>query len=667
MPEFEDTTSFAEPLCPPPEAAKEEWLATTRSIFPENNPPDETSGWGWIPERKRLVVPLLDEPYLPPYDVVGDEGGGKKLMMRGLWDAELFTTEGKMVPPLKERGKELYQAPKIEHPDEPLWSANLAPAKSREEKIKDLISIIPVKSFARFKPKKVEVELPDFLWNLAREDAAGQGLWDVIAQRHEIPREIRRQREEEHEKLRQARAAEEDAVNATMRAEEEQEAARAHADSEASDPEPEMQESGLTISPELNTSGTGIMPPSSPLRQQQQPQTPVVMEQVEGMPDLEVEAPAPPVPSAQPPQPVSHEGNEVTLIGPPSPQAAAGMSDSRQQALQAHQQRVQELVQRGGEGRKVQELLSDDRFLDSLAEKISNRLGGGPAGLLSPSATQAGWASGTAQTGFSGAPTGQILRPEPPSFAEPLDDQSRATLPPALMGNTKTGTVKPKEIHTTINDVNAFTQEKMRGDCYVRLLVHPEPNAARKDAVPYVGEVMTPDHSLVADTGRPHTRIPPKPRRVNEDGEFEDEDDEDELADFERSDTVVFSFVRHSRYEAVQALIEQESETLAARDEAGNNLLHVACQNDARRIVKLLLKNGVSVNEQNNRGNTPLHYCNQYGFTQLADYLVAHGAEVSIPNHQGLLPAQGIGRTEDAIAQAQRQLQADRARGPGGL
>merc|ERR1712217_659181 len=97
------------------------------------------------------------------------------------------------------------------------------------------------------------------------------------------------------------------------------------------------------------------------------------------------------------------------------------------------------------------------------------------------------------------------------------------------------------------------------------------------------------------------------------------------------------------------------------------NLLHVACQNNNRRIVKLLLKNKISVNEQNAKGNTPLHYCSQYGFMQLADYLIAHGAEDSIPNESGLLPQQGIGRLEDPLVAAQKQLQRERTTGPGGL
>merc|ERR1719229_169622 len=152
--------------------------------------------------------------------------------------------------------------------------------------------------------------------------------------------------------------------------------------------------------------------------------------------------------------------------------------------------------------------------------------------------------------------------------------------------------------------------------------------------------------------------VPARKPYINEDGELEEDD---EFANFERNDTVAFSFVRHNRYEAVEALLEQESTTLQARDENGNTLLHVACQNNNRRIAKLLLKNGISVNDQNTRGNTPLHYCSQYGFMQLADYLIAHGADDNLPNNTGLIPLQGIGRTEDQVDQAQRQVQADRA------
>merc|ERR1711959_426346 len=112
------------------------------------------------------------------------------------------------------------------------------------------------------------------------------------------------------------------------------------------------------------------------------------------------------------------------------------------------------------------------------------------------------------------------------------------------------------------------------------------------------------------------------------------------------SNEIVFSFVRHNRYDAVEALIQQDQDVIHTLDENQNTLLHTACQNNNRRLVKLLLKNHIGINNQNARGNTALHYCYQYGFSDLAEYLLAHGADDSILNQDGYVPAQGTGRTE---------------------
>lgn len=293
-----------------------------------------------------------------------------------------------------------------------------------------------------------------------------------------------------------------------------------------------------------------------------------------------------------------------------------------------------------GETRKVEELLADDRFLDSLATKLANRLGG--AGIQG-SQTMRPSGHGAGLSGFQPS----MKRPEPPAFAEP-GDGVKAALPRALQAgggiavdkSSKGAQRNDNEVHMTNMDVNAFTQEKMRGECYVRLLVHPDAASAKKAIVPYIGDMMNPDISLVMGNNRPHLVVPPKPATYNEDGELIEDD---EFADFEKHDNVAFSFVRHNRYEAIEAIIQQESGILEARDEFGNNMLHVACQNDHRRIAKLLLKNGINVNDQNLAGNTPLHYCFQYNFLHLSDYLIAHGADETIANKKGLLPSQGTG------------------------
>lgn len=256
------------------------------------------------------------------------------------------------------------------------------------------------------------------------------------------------------------------------------------------------------------------------------------------------------------------------------------------------------------------------------------------------------WAAGvlSGKETLDGQPTSQVMVPDLPSFAEPADEQARAELPKALQGSMMPGAKKPEEQQgATLSDSNLCTQEKMRGECYVRLLTKPEEHAARKIPQPFRPETWAPDAELISKRSRPHLRMPPKPPVVSEEGEILEED---EYQDFERSNEIVFSFVRHNRYDAVEALIQQDQDVIYSKDDNENTLLHSSCQNNNRRLAKLLLKNHIAINAQNARGNTALHYCYQYGFSDLAEYLLAHGADDSILNQDGFVPAQGTGRTE---------------------
>jgi len=191
----------------------------------------------------------------------------------------------------------------------------------------------------------------------------------------------------------------------------------------------------------------------------------------------------------------------------------------------------------------------------------------------------------------------------------------------------------------------------MRGDCYVRLLYRPEPYAARKKIQPYTPEANPPDPDLISKRSRPHVRMAPKPPVIDENGEILEED---EFQDFEKSSDIVFSFVRHNRYDAVEALIQQDQDIVKATDaKNGNTLLHVACQNNNRRLTKLLLKNHIEINARNIRGNTALHYCYQYDFHDLAEYLLAHGADDSILNEDGFVAVDGTGRKENSATAGQ--------------
>jgi hypothetical protein len=662
MPHFSGTAVRGAPESTPPLPGEEVWFTTTRSMFADNNVESESEdvsyGWGLVPQRGRIMPPMVDDPYMPPDDLVDEGTGKRKYVVRSVWDPELYTQDGRMVPPIKELARDLYKPPPFKHPEDPIWSLRLAPKQDNQRKVQDMIGLVPVYSFARFKPKRVSVTMPDFLWDLVRKDASGQGMWDVIKQRHEIPIELRKEEEEAQHKARE---------------EEERLAGGSDADFQefqGDQQEARMRDTNMMLEDNLAVTQTSgfEQTAASPAGVEAQLASAAAMatarltgeswggsgpsrtiaENREGLPEVEVEIPSAPRPFG-----------EIEGEAPASP-----MRSMHATGMSAVAERVRQLPgkdgQLGGAGRKIEEIISDDRFIDTLAEKICLRMGGaGPGGgLMSPNATmrqsQGGsshWAAGilSGKETLDGTATAQIMQPDPPSFAEPADEASKAELPRALQGNMIPGQPKPEEQQgATISDSNIFTQEKMRGECYVRLLMKPEEHAARKIPQPFRPETWAPDAELISKRSRPHLRMPPKPPVVSEEGEILEED---EYQDFERSNEIVFSFVRHNRYDAVEALIQQDQDVIHSKDESQNTLLHTACQNNNRRLVKLLLKNHIQISAQNVRGNTALHYCYQYGFSDLAEYLLAHGADDSILNSDGFVPAQGTGRTEKLSGQ----------------
>ena len=68
----------------------------------------------------------------------------------------------------------------------------------------------------------------------------------------------------------------------------------------------------------------------------------------------------------------------------------------------------------------------------------------------------------------------------------------------------------------------------------------------------------------------------------------------------------------------------------------------IAAQQNAKRIIKLLLRRGADIDAQNLQGNTALHFCFTYSFTELGEYLIAKGAADNILNAKGFSPYEGI-------------------------
>ena len=88
-----------------------------------------------------------------------------------------------------------------------------------------------------------------------------------------------------------------------------------------------------------------------------------------------------------------------------------------------------------------------------------------------------------------------------------------------------------------------------------------------------------------------------------------------------------FSLARHNRYDVLKQLLTTGELQVEERDAKGNTILLVACQNGLRRIAKLALRHGASMDTQNDAGNTALHFCFMYGFADsLGDLLLQAGA-----------------------------------------
>ena len=92
----------------------------------------------------------------------------------------------------------------------------------------------------------------------------------------------------------------------------------------------------------------------------------------------------------------------------------------------------------------------------------------------------------------------------------------------------------------------------------------------------------------------------------------------------------LFSKVRHNHYDVVEACINGGLHDFTGRfsvDTNGNTLIHVAVQNNLKKLCALLLKKtGCDINAENLKGMTPLDYAELYHFTALSDWLLSKGA-----------------------------------------
>lgn len=104
----------------------------------------------------------------------------------------------------------------------------------------------------------------------------------------------------------------------------------------------------------------------------------------------------------------------------------------------------------------------------------------------------------------------------------------------------------------------------------------------------------------------------------------------------------MFSYARHGRCEEIEKMLNKGI-PVDVKDNYGNTLLTIACQNGNKRVAKAVLRRGANINARNLKGNTPLHYCYHYGYADtLGEYIISKGADVEARNKYGKLSWEGI-------------------------
>jgi hypothetical protein len=64
----------------------------------------------------------------------------------------------------------------------------------------------------------------------------------------------------------------------------------------------------------------------------------------------------------------------------------------------------------------------------------------------------------------------------------------------------------------------------------------------------------------------------------------------------------------------------------------GDNALHCACVWGDLEAARLLVENGININQRGEHGSIPLRLAVDFGFREIADYLIANGADTGVLN-----------------------------------
>ena len=125
------------------------------------------------------------------------------------------------------------------------------------------------------------------------------------------------------------------------------------------------------------------------------------------------------------------------------------------------------------------------------------------------------------------------------------------------------------------------------------------------------------------------------------------EDPVDENPDSVEPSTRAILAVKNHNLQQLEQILDTQGLSVEIRDQHGNTLFILACQQGSKRLAKFLLRRGADINAQNNGGNTALHYLHEYHHKLLAEYLLRKGADDSILNAEGLTVYEGVHQEYD--------------------
>ncbi len=120
-----------------------------------------------------------------------------------------------------------------------------------------------------------------------------------------------------------------------------------------------------------------------------------------------------------------------------------------------------------------------------------------------------------------------------------------------------------------------------------------------------------------------------------------DDDDPEHLA------AKAVEYSRTGNLSELEMILDRNIIDIDSKDNFGNSLLHLCCQQGNKRMVKFLLRRGANINTQNAAGNSVLHHCQVYSHSDLMDYLKSKGADDSLVNAQGCTCYEGL--TQEAV------------------